>query len=77
MSVGGTLVTPGDLIVADEDGAVVVPQERAVPLAKDSLLHQDRGAFARRRLDEGGLLSDYYPLTGEGLDEYLASKPAT
>ncbi|MGW0857798.1 RraA family protein [Streptomyces sp. NPDC002690] len=77
VGVGGTLVTPGDLIVADEDGAVVVPQDRAVPLAEDALLHQDREAFARLRLDEGGLLSDYYPLTGAGLDEYLASRPAT
>lgn len=77
VGVGGSLVTPGDLIVADEDGAVVVPQRNAVPLAEDSLLHQDREEFARRRLDEGGRLSDYYPLTGEGLTEYLASRPAT
>ncbi|MFE1952126.1 ribonuclease activity regulator RraA [Streptomyces sp. NPDC059524] len=78
VGVGGTLVTPGDLIVADEDGAVVVPQHSAIPLADDALLHQDREAFARRRLDEGGILSDYYPLTGEGLEEYLASRqPAT
>lgn len=77
VGVGGSLVTPGDLIVADEDGAVVVPQRNAVPLAEDSLLHQDREEFARRRLDEGGRLSDYYPLTGEGLTEYLAGRPAT
>ncbi|MEU9319746.1 ribonuclease activity regulator RraA [Streptomyces sp. NPDC048295] len=76
VGVGGSLVTPGDLIVADEDGAVVVPQQNAIPLAEDSLLHQDREEFARRRLDEGGRLSDYYPLTGEGLSEYLASRPA-
>ncbi|MFD7868467.1 ribonuclease activity regulator RraA [Streptomyces sp. NPDC059783] len=74
VGVGGTLVTPGDLIVADEDGAVVVPQDRAVPLAEDALLHQDREAFARKRLDEGGRLSDYYPLTGAGMTEYLASR---
>ncbi|MFB6816037.1 ribonuclease activity regulator RraA [Streptomyces sp. NPDC056347] len=77
VGVGGSLVTPGDLIVADEDGAVVVPQQNAIPLAEDSLLHQDREEFARRRLDEGGRLSDYYPLTGEGLTEYLASRPTT
>lgn len=77
VGVGGSLVTPGDLIVADEDGAVVVPQRNAIPLAEDSLLHQDREEFARRRLDEGGRLSDYYPLTGEGLTEYLASRTAT
>ncbi|MFH8518534.1 ribonuclease activity regulator RraA [Streptomyces gelaticus] len=76
VGVGGALVTPGDLIVADEDGAVVVPQRNAIPLAEDSLLHQDREEFARRRLDEGGRLSDYYPLTGEGLTEYLAGRPA-
>ncbi|GAA4213201.1 hypothetical protein [Actinocatenispora rupis] len=71
---GGALVTPGDLIVADEDGAVVVPQTRAVAIAEDALLHQDREEYARRRLDEGGRLSDYYPLTGAGLDEYLAHR---
>ncbi|MFI6788028.1 hypothetical protein ACIBG4_11925 [Nonomuraea sp. NPDC050383] len=76
VGVGGALVTPGDLIVADEDGAVVVPQRSAVALAEDSLLHQDREEFARRRLDEGGRLSDYYPLTGAGLEEYLASRDA-
>ncbi|MEU6609251.1 ribonuclease activity regulator RraA [Streptomyces shenzhenensis] len=75
VGVGGALVTPGDLIVADEDGAVVVPQDKAVPLAEDSLLHQDREAFARQRLDEGGRLSDYYPLTGAGMAEYRASRP--
>ncbi|WP_052397882.1 dimethylmenaquinone methyltransferase [Streptomyces sp. NRRL F-5123] len=74
VGVGGVLVTPGDLIVADEDGAVVVPQDQAVPLSEDSLAHQDREAFARRRLDEGGRLSDYYPLTGAGMAEYLAAQ---
>ncbi|WP_299538182.1 ribonuclease activity regulator RraA [uncultured Streptomyces sp.] len=74
VGVGGALVTPGDLIVADEDGAVVVPQENAVPLAEDALAHQDREEFARRRIDEGGRLSDYYPLTREGLAEYLKSR---
>ncbi|MFB7915838.1 ribonuclease activity regulator RraA [Streptomyces sp. NPDC056061] len=76
VGVGGALVTPGDLIVADEDGAVVVPQHSAVPLAEDALLHQDREAFARQRLDEGARLSDYYPLTGAGMAEYLASRSA-
>ncbi|MCP2324218.1 regulator of RNase E activity RraA [Hamadaea flava] len=77
VGVGGTLVTPGDLIVADEDGAVAVPQDRAIALAEDALSHQDREAFARDRLDAGGRLSDYYPLTGPGLAEYLASQPTS
>ncbi|BCJ34327.1 demethylmenaquinone methyltransferase [Actinocatenispora thailandica] len=71
---GGVLVTPGDLIVADEDGAVVVPQHSALTIGQDSMEHQDREAFARRRLDEGGRLSDYYPLTEANLAEYLAAR---
>ncbi|GAA1606718.1 dimethylmenaquinone methyltransferase [Kribbella karoonensis] len=74
VGVGGALVTPGDIVVADDDGAVVVPQKSAVSLADDSLELQAREEFARRRLDDGGRLSDYYPLNGQGLEEYLAAK---
>ncbi|NUP47232.1 MAG: ribonuclease activity regulator RraA [Catenulispora sp.] len=73
VGVGGTLVTPGDLIVADEDGAVAVPQQYAIAIAEDARSHQDKEAFARERLDAGGRLSDYYPLTGKGMAEYVAN----
>ncbi|SDT72777.1 ribonuclease activity regulator RraA [Jiangella sp. DSM 45060] len=72
VAVGGALVRPGDLVIADDDGAVVVPPSHAQAIADDALAHQDKEEFARRRLDAGGRLSDYYPLTGRGLDEYVA-----
>jgi 4-hydroxy-4-methyl-2-oxoglutarate aldolase len=32
--IGGVLIRPGDIIVADSDGVIVVPREKAVPVAR-------------------------------------------
>ena len=57
---GGALVLPGDLIVADDDGAVVVPA--ATPqLLERAGAHAEWEEFSRLRLAEGGDLRKYYP----------------
>jgi regulator of RNase E activity RraA len=70
VGVGGALVLPGDLIVADDDGAVVVPQARAAELAAKARDHEDWEVFSRSRIAEGGALSRYYPLDDEATAEY-------
>ncbi len=68
---GGTLVLPGDLIVADGDGAVVVPINAASQLIESARNHEEWEEFSRLRLQEGGSLRTYYPLSPEGEGEYL------
>lgn len=69
---GRALVLPGDIIVADGDGVVVVPINAAPQLVERALHHEEWEEFSRLRLQEGGSLLTYYPLSEEGEREYLA-----
>jgi len=67
---GGTVVMPGDIIVADDDGATVVPIKLAPELAKKAGEHAEWEDFSRMRLEQGGDLRKYYPLSDEARAEY-------
>jgi len=64
------LVLPGDLVIADEDGAVVIPRQVAPLIVQHTLAHEDWESFSRMRMQEGGALNRYYPLSAEGQQEY-------
>jgi len=65
----GQLVHPGDLIVADDDGVVVVPRLQAEIVAKTSAEREAREAVNRARLKAGELGLDIYAMR-----EKLAAK---
>lgn len=69
---GGVMVVPGDIIIADDDGAVVVPIALAPQLAKKGAEHAEWEEFSRLKLAEGGDLRKYYPLSDEARAEYEA-----
>jgi regulator of RNase E activity RraA len=71
---GGALVVPGDIVIADDDGAVVVPAAAAPRLAERAGEHVEWEEFSRLRLSEGGDLRKYYPLSEEARAEYEAWK---
>jgi len=70
----GTFVKPGDIIIADDDGAVVVPIQLAEELAELGQVHAEWEEFSRGRLEEGGDLRRYYPLSDEARPEYAEWK---
>ncbi len=70
------LVLPGDIIIADDDGAVVVPAKLAPQLAAQGNAHEDWETFSRMRLAQGGSIWTYYPLSDEGRREYEAWRAA-
>jgi 4-hydroxy-4-methyl-2-oxoglutarate aldolase len=65
----GALIHPGDVIVADDDGVVVVPREKAADVLAKSKAREEKEEKTRARLAAGELGLDIY-----GFRERLAAK---
>uniref|UniRef100_A0AAU3GWP3 Putative 4-hydroxy-4-methyl-2-oxoglutarate aldolase n=1 Tax=Streptomyces sp. NBC_01401 TaxID=2903854 RepID=A0AAU3GWP3_9ACTN len=62
VAIGGQVIRPGDVIVADDDGVVVVPRERVRRTAEASEAREAKEAKARAAFLEGQLGLDRYGL---------------
>lgn len=58
IQVGGTTVHPGDIVVLDDDGAVVIPTDKAVTVLQSALARQDHEHQLRLQLTSGQLSYD-------------------
>ena len=68
----GQLVQPGDVIVADDDGVVVVARERADSVLNASRTREEKEEATRKRLQAGELGLDIY-----GMRDALQNKGLT
>jgi regulator of RNase E activity RraA len=67
---GGVTVIPGDIIMADDDGVIVLPQAMAEKVIEDSRKHAEWEVFSREKLMQGAPLQRYYPLHPDAEGEY-------
>ncbi|CAN7369293.1 RraA family protein [Devosia sp. LjRoot3] len=58
VSCGGVPVHPGDIVMADESGILVLPREGAEAFADQCLIAQDKGIERIRRVRDGEKLGD-------------------
>lgn len=68
----GVYVEPGDIIVGDAEGAVVIPHALAEEVANDAVAQEQRENFAIERVGAGESVVGYFPLTDERRDEFNA-----
>ncbi len=58
LKIGETVVRPGDWVIADDDGVVVVPRERAVEIANRALAVVERESREKAEIEQGRTLAE-------------------
>lgn len=69
---GGVAVYPGDVIVGDADGAVVVPRHLAAEIAQEAVEQDAMEAWIAKRVLAGAPLAGTFPPSEATLAEYKA-----
>lgn len=71
----GQSIAPGDLLVADDDGVVVVPRPLAASVLEKSVARERKEEETRRRLKAGELGLDIYGMRGALAEKGLVYRP--
>jgi 5-oxopent-3-ene-1,2,5-tricarboxylate decarboxylase/2-hydroxyhepta-2,4-diene-1,7-dioate isomerase len=67
---GGATVQPGDIIVADSDGILVIPPAIAEELADDCIAQEKEEAFIFEMVRQGNSVDGLYPMNTQWQDRY-------
>lgn len=67
---GGTTVQPGDIIVADADGVLVIPPALAESVADDALAQEREEEFIAQMVSEGHGVDGLYPMNAQWRARY-------
>ncbi len=68
----GVLVMPGDLVVGDDEGAMVLPAALAEEVARDAVVQEEQETFALERVTAGESIIGLYPLADSRRPDFEA-----
>jgi regulator of RNase E activity RraA len=74
---GGVLVMPGDILLADDEGVVVIPPSYAERLAEAGVAEEDEEQFIRAQIEAGVSIQEVYPPNEKWLAAYRHRKDKT
>ncbi len=74
---GGTTVQPGDVIVGDADGVIVIPPALADEVADAALAQEDEDAWVAARVAEGNPVDGLFPMNAAWRARYEAETGAS
>ncbi len=69
---GGTTVQPGDIVIGDDDGVVVVPPELLVEVIDAAYEQEQQDEWVFERVKNGAAIEGLFPPTGEWKAKYEA-----
>jgi regulator of RNase E activity RraA len=72
VSCGGTAVQPGDVIVGDADGLLVIPPRLVQELVNDAIEQERQEAYIAEQVAGGAAVEGLYPLNDEWKARYKA-----
>lgn len=67
---GGTTVQPGDIIVADSDGILVIPPALAEEVAEDCIQQEKEEVFIFEMVEQGHSVDGLFPMNAEWKAKY-------
>jgi regulator of RNase E activity RraA len=67
---GGVTVLPGDILLGDAEGVLVIPRALAEQVAAEAAATDDKELFLRRKLEQGASIYGVYPPNEATLKEY-------
>lgn len=70
---GGTTVQPGDIVVGDRDGVIVIPQALAVEVADATLAQEGEDAYVAEQAAAGHPLDGLFPMNAAWRARYVAA----
>jgi len=72
ISCGGATVQPGDIIVGDSDGVVVIPPHLVEELVNETLAQEDEDAWIAQQVEAGHPVDGLFPMNAEWRAKYDA-----